>query len=129
MLQDKDRIFTNLYGYQSWRVDAAMQRGDWDNTKALLDLGQEPFPLLAQVHTLALPIEQLHAIAGFQLPQMRRHRGLADPQLLGSLGNRATMGGGVKGLQFQSQHAVALLAKTQSPNYPILVLQKLVVLS
>ena len=40
-LLDKDRIFTNLYGYQSWRVDAAMQRGDWDNTKALLDLGQD----------------------------------------------------------------------------------------
>ena len=61
-----------------------------------------------------------------QLPPQRT---AADPQLLGSLGNRATMGGGVKGLQFQSQHAVALLAKTQSPNYPILVLQKLVVLS
>ena len=40
-LQDKDRIFTNLYGYQSWRLDAARARGDWDNTKALLDLGND----------------------------------------------------------------------------------------
>ncbi len=40
-LADKDRIFTNLYGFQSWRVDAAMQRGDWDNTKDLLALGQD----------------------------------------------------------------------------------------
>ncbi len=40
-LLDKDRIFTNLYGYQSWRLDAAMARGDWDNTKALLELGQD----------------------------------------------------------------------------------------
>ena len=40
-LTDKDRIFTNLYGYQSWRLDAAMARGDWDNTKALLELGQD----------------------------------------------------------------------------------------
>ena len=40
-LADKDRIFTNLYGFQSWRVDAAMQRGDWDNTKDLLTLGQD----------------------------------------------------------------------------------------
>ncbi|WP_375288555.1 NADH-quinone oxidoreductase subunit NuoF [Sphingomonas sp.] len=41
MLADKDRIFTNLYGFQSWRLDAARARGDWDNTKALLNLGQD----------------------------------------------------------------------------------------
>lgn len=41
MLQDKDRIFTNLYGQQSWRLEAARKRGDWDNTKAILDKGQD----------------------------------------------------------------------------------------
>ncbi|HEU4968336.1 NADH-quinone oxidoreductase subunit NuoF [Sphingomonas sp.] len=41
MLQDKDRIFTNLYGYQSWHVDAAMARGDWDGTRALMARGQD----------------------------------------------------------------------------------------
>ena len=41
MLADKDRIFTNLYGYQPWNLDAAMKRGAWDNTKALLDLGPD----------------------------------------------------------------------------------------
>ncbi len=41
MLSDKDRIFTNLYGYQPWSLDAAMKRGAWDNTKALLDLGPD----------------------------------------------------------------------------------------
>src|SRR3546814_18649471 len=40
MLEDKDRIFTNLYGYQDWGIEGAMKRGDWDNTKALLDIGQ-----------------------------------------------------------------------------------------
>ena len=40
-LQDKDRIFTNLYGYQSWSLDAACMRGDWDDTKALLARGQD----------------------------------------------------------------------------------------
>ena len=40
-LTDKDRIFTNLYGYQPWTLQAARQRGDWDNTKALLELGQD----------------------------------------------------------------------------------------
>ena len=40
-LQDKDRIFTNLYGYQSWHLADAQTRGDWDNTKALLERGQD----------------------------------------------------------------------------------------
>ncbi|MCH8685352.1 NADH-quinone oxidoreductase subunit NuoF [Pedomonas mirosovicensis] len=41
MLQDKDRIFTNLYGYEGWDIDSAMKRGDWDNTKALLERGPD----------------------------------------------------------------------------------------
>ncbi|HEY4548384.1 MAG TPA: NADH-quinone oxidoreductase subunit NuoF [Pedomonas sp.] len=41
MLQDKDRIFTNLYGYEGWDIDSAMKRGDWDNTKAILERGQD----------------------------------------------------------------------------------------
>ena len=40
-LHDKDRIFTNLYGYQPWNLAAAQMRGDWDNTKALLDKGRD----------------------------------------------------------------------------------------
>jgi NADH-quinone oxidoreductase subunit F len=41
VLADKDRIFTNLYGFQEWRIDAAMARGDWDDTKALMLRGQD----------------------------------------------------------------------------------------
>ncbi len=41
MLADKDRIFTNLYGYQPWTLDAAIKRGAWDNTNALLELGPD----------------------------------------------------------------------------------------
>jgi len=40
-LQDKDRIFTNLYGYQPWQLAAARKRGDWDNTKAILAKGRD----------------------------------------------------------------------------------------
>ncbi|WP_242123264.1 NADH-quinone oxidoreductase subunit NuoF [Sphingobium sp. Sx8-8] len=40
-LSDKDRIFTNVYGFQDWGIDAAMKRGDWDNTKKLLEIGQD----------------------------------------------------------------------------------------
>ena len=41
MLADKDRIFTNLYGIHDWRLDAARRRGDWDNTKALIEKGRD----------------------------------------------------------------------------------------
>lgn len=40
-LADKDRIFTNVHGFQDWGVDAACKRGDWDNTKKLLELGPD----------------------------------------------------------------------------------------
>ena len=31
-LTDKDRIFTNLYGFQGADLKAAQARGDWDDT-------------------------------------------------------------------------------------------------
>jgi NADH-quinone oxidoreductase subunit F len=41
MLQDKDRIFTNLYGQQPWSLAAARKRGDWDGTAAIIAKGQD----------------------------------------------------------------------------------------
>jgi NADH-quinone oxidoreductase subunit F len=41
MLQDKDRIFTNLYGMHDPFLNGARARGDWDNTKAILEKGRE----------------------------------------------------------------------------------------
>jgi NADH-quinone oxidoreductase subunit F len=41
MLQDRDRIFTNLYGLHDWRLDAARKRGAWDGTKFLLEQGRD----------------------------------------------------------------------------------------
>jgi NADH-quinone oxidoreductase subunit F len=41
MLADKDRIFTNVYGYQPWNLKAAQARGDWDDTKAILAKGRD----------------------------------------------------------------------------------------
>jgi NADH-quinone oxidoreductase subunit F len=40
MLKNKDKIFTNLYGYESFNLSNAKKRGDWDNTNKLLQ--QEP---------------------------------------------------------------------------------------
>ncbi|MDE1466619.1 NADH-quinone oxidoreductase subunit NuoF [Aurantiacibacter sp. D1-12] len=41
MLADKDRIFTNVYGFQDWGLKAAQARGDWDDTKKLMEVGQD----------------------------------------------------------------------------------------
>ncbi len=41
MLKDQDRIFTNLYGFEDWKLAGAKKRGDWDKTKDLLALGQD----------------------------------------------------------------------------------------
>ena len=41
MLSDQDRIFTNLYGFQSPGLEAAKRRGAWDGTKALIERGHE----------------------------------------------------------------------------------------
>ena len=41
MLQDKDRIFTNLYGFQDFGLKGAQSRGNWDGTKALIEKGRD----------------------------------------------------------------------------------------
>ncbi len=41
MLKDQDRIFTNIYGLHDWGLKGAMQRGHWDNTKAIVDKGRD----------------------------------------------------------------------------------------
>jgi NADH-quinone oxidoreductase subunit F len=39
ILEDKDRIFTNLYGLQDWRLEAAKKRGAWNATREMLGCG------------------------------------------------------------------------------------------
>ncbi|MGK2923509.1 MAG: NADH-quinone oxidoreductase subunit NuoF [Methyloceanibacter sp.] len=41
MLADKDRIFKNLYGLRSWRLEAARARGAWDGTKEMIARGHD----------------------------------------------------------------------------------------
>ena len=40
-ISDKDRIFTNLYGFQEPWLKAARARGDWDDTARLMRRGQD----------------------------------------------------------------------------------------
>lgn len=41
MLSNKDRIFSNLYGYEGADLAAAKTRGDWDKTKEFIAKGSE----------------------------------------------------------------------------------------
>ena len=41
MLQDKDRIYTNLYGFEPFNLEYARKRGDWDNTKDIMAKGRD----------------------------------------------------------------------------------------
>ncbi|MDB5599607.1 MAG: NADH-quinone oxidoreductase subunit [Xanthobacteraceae bacterium] len=41
MLDDKDRIFKNLYGIHDWGLKGARARGSWDGTKEILERGRD----------------------------------------------------------------------------------------
>ena len=47
MLEDKDRIFQNLYGAGDWGLKGAKARGDWQGTSDLIARGREE--IIAQV--------------------------------------------------------------------------------
>jgi len=52
MLPDRDRIFTNLYGFHSPWLDAARKRGAWDGSKRILERGVDA--IIAEVKKSAL---------------------------------------------------------------------------
>src|SRR5262250_3078941 len=41
MLDDKDRIFRNLYGRHDWGLRSARARGAWDGTRELIEKGRD----------------------------------------------------------------------------------------
>ncbi|MBO39601.1 MAG: NADH-quinone oxidoreductase subunit F [Rhodospirillaceae bacterium] len=41
MLKDADRIFTNIYGLDDWRLEGARRRGDWNGTKEVMSKGRD----------------------------------------------------------------------------------------
>ncbi len=52
ILQDKDRIFLNLYGFHDWRLEGAKQRGCWNGTADMISLGRDW--IIAQVKNSGL---------------------------------------------------------------------------
>ena len=41
MLEDKDRIFQNLYNDSNSSLDSAQSRGDWKDTKEICEKGKD----------------------------------------------------------------------------------------
>lgn len=41
MLNDSDRIFTNIYGLHDWGLEGAKQRGSWSGTKEIIENGRD----------------------------------------------------------------------------------------
>jgi len=41
MLQPGDKIFSNLHGYEQYDLESGRKRGDWDNTKELINKGRD----------------------------------------------------------------------------------------
>ncbi len=41
ILQDKDRIFLNLYGLHDWGLEGAKSRGAWNATADIIALGKD----------------------------------------------------------------------------------------
>ena len=52
LLRDEDRVFTNLYGFQSFGLEAARKRGDWEGTKEIIEKGREA--IIEEVKTSGL---------------------------------------------------------------------------
>ena len=73
-LADKDRIFTNVYGFQSADLKAAQARGDWDKTADLLKLGQDAIIEIVKASGLRG--------RGHRHGQIDRHRPRHQPHLL-----------------------------------------------
>ena len=41
MLKKQDKIFNNIYGFEKPNLINAIKRGDWCNTKTLINLGHD----------------------------------------------------------------------------------------
>ena len=53
MLADKDRIFTNIYGFHDWGLEGAKKRGCWNGTKGFIEKGRD---WMIMVSTLAIKL-------------------------------------------------------------------------
>ena len=60
ILEDKDRIFTNIYGLQDWGLDGAKTRGCWNATRDMLQ--QTPEWICDQIKASGSPMPRRNPI-------------------------------------------------------------------
>ena len=72
ILEDKDRIFTNLYGLQDWGLEGAKKRGCWNGTKDILDAGRDWIIDNMDSVTTILPKYVIGDLTGLQGQKHRR---------------------------------------------------------
>ena len=63
MLADKDRIFTNIYGWSSASLAEAKKRGDWARTAGLMKKGPD-----AVIEAVKHRFDPKHQLARGRLP-------------------------------------------------------------
>ena len=64
MLADKDRIFTNIYGWDDPGLKGAKKRGDWDKTAAILKRGHDD--IIDKTIVMPLHMRMIIAISGLK---------------------------------------------------------------
>ncbi|CAF1551216.1 unnamed protein product, partial [Rotaria sordida] len=69
MLKNSDKVFANLSGQEKCDIVSSKQRGDWDNTKDLINKGREwiieepPFPASFGLYGCPTTINNVESIA------------------------------------------------------------------
>ena len=72
MLNDKDRIFTNIYGWQEPNLTAAKKRGDWDDTKGILSLGHDEIVERMKQNSLSYLEKQLRKNKSIKISDFKK---------------------------------------------------------
>ena len=52
MLKSRDKIFSNIYGFEKWNLSSALQRGDWEGIKEILS--KDPDEIIEKIKSSGL---------------------------------------------------------------------------
>ena len=52
MLKSRDKIFSNIYGFEKWNLSSALQRGDWEGIKEIMS--KDPDEIIEKIKSSGL---------------------------------------------------------------------------
>ena len=73
MLKDKDRIFKNLYNDSDSGLKGALGRGDWSDTKDILQVDGTPLKVDMEAVCVDLSLNRSKAVLNFRGRRFERH--------------------------------------------------------